>query len=956
MYEHCFDQLSPTIKGRLNPPRVPLIGFSGERCWPIGEVDLDFTIGEPPLTRTKTLDFVVVRAVSQHNILLGRVAMMKMGIITSTVHQLVKFYTSEGIGTLVSTYDREKVIMAFRKTEERPEKASQATPGEHRHLRLGIRRYDRHSSNAQYRRNYLLYGTQAQRIQALRANQKKRNFANERDEAACKEVEELLQAGIIREAKYPTWVANPVMVKKTDGGWRMCVDFTNINKACPKDCYPLPEIDWKVESLTGYKYKCFLDAYKGYHQIQMAEEDEEKTSFFTRKGIYCYKKMPFGLKNAGATYQRLVDKVFHKQIGRNLEAYVDDMVIKSPEESTLLKDIQETFDTLRTVNMKLNPKKCSFGVEEGKFLGYYITKKGILPNPEKVDKLQQLKTPTTVKEMQSLNGKLASLSRFLSKGAERQLPFLKVLKGCLGAKKISWTEEAEKAFIEMKAHIANLPTLTSPKMGETLYLYLATSKECISAVIVAERERIQVPIYFVSRVLQGAEVNYPELEKLTLALVHTARKLRRYFQAYPIIVLTNKQIRQVLMKPEKSGRMAKWATELGEHDINFQARHSIKAQVLADFMSETKKTDEENNSIFAQIITPTIETKEWKLFIDGASSSDGSGVGLMLINPEGQEFTYTLRFEFSTTNNEAEYEALLAGLRIAKEIKIEHLQAFVDSQLVANQVLGIFEARQPIIQLYLSKVRELVESFRSFTIEHVRRSQNKKADALSKLASITFAHLAKEVLVEVLEKRSIEAQEVHDLIIKEENTWMKPLREYLELGILPEDKKEARKIRIKAPPYKIMNGALYRKSFLTPWLRYVGPNQASMIIREMHEGICGLHSGPRLIVIHAKVQNQPKQDMISVLSAWPFSKWGIDLIGPLTEAPGGYKWLVVVIDYFTKWTEEKPLSTTPGKQIEKFVWEHIVCRFGIPQEIVSDNGNINLKCWNTYKTLAISKR
>ncbi|XP_071719101.1 uncharacterized protein [Rutidosis leptorrhynchoides] len=239
--------------------------------------------------------------------------------------------------------------------------------------------------------------------------------------------------------------------------------------------------------------------------------------------------------------------------------------------------------------------------------------------------------------------------------------------------------------------------------------------------------------------------------------------------------------------------MAEWAIELREHDIEFQARHSIKAQVLADFMAETTETDEGSGSTFAQIITPPVETKEWKLFTDGASSSDGSGAGLMLINPEGQEFTYALSFEFNTTNNEAKYEALLAGLRIAKEMKIEHLQAFVDSQLDANHVLGIFEARQPTIQLYLSKVRELVRSFKSFTIEHVRRSQNKKADALSQLASITFVHLAKEVLVEVLEKRSIEAQEVHDLITEEENTWMKPIREYLELGILPEDKKGSTK-------------------------------------------------------------------------------------------------------------------------------------------------------------------
>ncbi|XP_071727718.1 uncharacterized protein [Rutidosis leptorrhynchoides] len=242
--------------------------------------------------------------------------------------------------------------------------------------------------------------------------------------------------------------------------------------------------------------------------------------------------------------------------------------------------------------------------------------------------------------------------------------------------------------------------------------------------------------------------------------------------------------------------MAKWAIELGEHEIDFQAHHSIKAQVLADFMAKITETNEESDSTFTQIITPSAEMKEWKLFTDGASSSDGSGAELMLINPEGQEFTYALRFEFNTTNSEAEYEALLAGLSIAKEMKIEHLQALVDSQLIANQVLGVFEARQHTIQLYLSKVRELIESFRSFTIEHVRRSQNKKADALSKLASITFAHLAKEVLVEVLEKRSIEIQEVHDMITEEENTWMKPLREYLDLGILPEDKKEARKVEV----------------------------------------------------------------------------------------------------------------------------------------------------------------
>ncbi|XP_071695453.1 uncharacterized protein [Rutidosis leptorrhynchoides] len=159
--------------------------------------------------------------------------------------------------------------------------------------------------------------------------------------------------------------------------------------------------------------------------------------------------------------------------------------------------------------------------------------------------------------MQSLNGKLASLSRFLSRGADKQLPFFKTLKGCLRKKKVVWSEVAEKAFVKMKTYIAYLPTLTSPEKGETLYVYLAASKECISALRVIERERKQISMYFVSRVLQGAEANYPELEKLTLVLVHTTRKLRRYFQAHPVVVLTVKPIRQVLTKPEKSGRMAK---------------------------------------------------------------------------------------------------------------------------------------------------------------------------------------------------------------------------------------------------------------------------------------------------------------------------------------------------------------------------------------------------------------
>nr|GFB94213.1 reverse transcriptase domain-containing protein [Tanacetum cinerariifolium] len=163
------------------------------------------------------------------------------------------------------------------------------------------------------------------------------------------------------------------------------------------DCYPLPEIDWKVKSLRGYPFKCFLDAYKGYHQIQMAAADEEKTAFHTGQGVYCYTKMSFGLKNAGATYQRLMDKAFENQMGRNIEVYVDNLVIKSHTETEMVRDIAKTFQTLLKINMKLNPRKCSFGLAEGVFLGYVITPEGIKPCPDKTSAVLQLPSPQTIK-------------------------------------------------------------------------------------------------------------------------------------------------------------------------------------------------------------------------------------------------------------------------------------------------------------------------------------------------------------------------------------------------------------------------------------------------------------------------------------------------------------------------------------------------------------------------------
>ncbi|KAK0593828.1 hypothetical protein LWI29_016082 [Acer saccharum] len=213
---------------------------------------------------------------------------------------------------------------------------------------------------------------------------KRRSFNLERSAAIKEEVSKLLAARSIREVKYPEWVANVVLVKKKNNQWRMYVDFTDLNKACPKDSFLLPRIDQLVDATAGHETLSFMDAYSGYNQIKMHKPDEEKTAFTTDQGLYCYTVMPFGLKNAGATYQRLVNKMFARQIGRNMEVYVDDMLTKSITAGRHTDDLRETFDVLVRYGMKLNPAKCVFGVPSGRFIGYQVHQRGIEVNPEKI--------------------------------------------------------------------------------------------------------------------------------------------------------------------------------------------------------------------------------------------------------------------------------------------------------------------------------------------------------------------------------------------------------------------------------------------------------------------------------------------------------------------------------------------------------------------------------------------
>ena len=174
--------------------------------------------------------------------------------------------------------------------------------------------------------------------------------------------------------EYPDWLANIVLIKKANGKWGLCIDFTDLNRACPKDSFPLPRIDLIVDATAGHELLSFMDAFSGYNQIIMDPNDQEKTSFVTRQGTYCYLVMPFGLKNAGATYQRLVNKIFQKQIGASMEVYIDDMLVKSVKTELHIAYLAEAFRVLKHYNMKLNPAKCAFGVSARKFLSFIVNR------------------------------------------------------------------------------------------------------------------------------------------------------------------------------------------------------------------------------------------------------------------------------------------------------------------------------------------------------------------------------------------------------------------------------------------------------------------------------------------------------------------------------------------------------------------------------------------------------
>ncbi|XP_059434486.1 uncharacterized protein LOC132167505 [Corylus avellana] len=371
------------------------------------------------------------------------------------------------------------------------------------------------------------------------------------------------------------------------------------------------------------------------------------------------------------------------------------------------------------------------------------------------------------------------------------------------------------------------PLLSQTRLGEALYLYLAMSPTAVSAALIRKEDGIQRPVYFISKALRGVEERYPQMEKLDFALIIASRKLRLYFQVHTIRVLTEYPLKKVLRKLNLSGRLANWEIELGEFDIEFLPRNSLKGQALADILAEFTNLPD---------VTGWPNDETWVIYVDGSSTKKHGGARIMMITPNGEELCSSLKVKFKTTNNEAEYEAVLARLGFAREMGAKFVEVRSDSQVIVGHVRGEFEAKGEKMKLYLSKVQEMQSLFERFSIVKVLRPENERADRLARIASAANGEIEDETPVQILPQSSI----IETVSVSTTETipnWQLEIMEYLEKGVLPPDRKSAIQFKIRAAWFTMVNGILYKRGFMLPLLKCVSKEEGNYILREIQEGI-----------------------------------------------------------------------------------------------------------------------
>uniref|UniRef100_A0A2N9GDK8 Integrase catalytic domain-containing protein n=1 Tax=Fagus sylvatica TaxID=28930 RepID=A0A2N9GDK8_FAGSY len=645
------------------------------------------------------------------------------------------------------------------------------------------------------------------------------------------EVEKQLKAGFLSTVTYSDWVANIVPVPKKDGKVRMCVDYRDLNRASPKDNFPLPHIDTLVDNTATNAVFSFMDGFSGTQEPLISE--------------------PWS-------------PLFHDMIHHEIEVYVDDMIAKSRTAQDHLTDLRKLFQRLKKYQLRLNPNKCAFGVTSGKLLGFIVSGRGIEIDPAKVQAIRSMPAPKTEKEIRSFLGRINYIARFIAQLTATCEPLFKLL-----------------------------------RKDDVPSSYTSQSKKHPWAACWDNKTRLgrkEQAIYYLSKKFTEPETRYLLVEKTCCALAWASKKLRQYMLYYTTWLVSRMDpIKYIFEKPALTGKIARWQ--------NSQTK---------DVMT----VDEDNHG-------------RWKLYFDGAANAVGSGIGAVLVSPKGQQTPIAVKLGFDCTNNMTEYEACI----------------------VVSQTNGEWQARDPKLIPYQRYISRLVPKFKYITFTYTPRAHNHFADALATLASLI---------------KLVEGDDVRPL--RNRDSRHPGILEYPPRAT----ENEKKYIRRMAFQFFLSGEILYKRTHDATLLRCVDAEEANRLIQEMHAGLMGAHAnGPflarkiheswLLLVdngegLHQTCPDVPQMPDVSeqqertspsifhtMASPWPFSAWGMDVIGAITpKASNGHEFILVAIDYFTKWVEACSFKNVTQVAVTRFVKNNIICRYGMPEMLITDNAsNLN---------------
>lgn len=404
-------------------------------------------------------------------------------------------------------------------------------------------------------------------------------------------VDEMLADGVI-EPSSSAWSSPVVMIKKPSGNFRFCIDFRELNKCTEKDAYPLPQINPILEKLRGAKYISTIDLRHGYWQVPLSVESRPLTAFTVPgKGLYQFTVMPFGLHSAGATFQRLLDKIIGPALEPEAFAYLDDLVLVSSSFSDHLRLLKEVFNRLRSAGLVVNKEKCHFCKTELKYLGHVVNEHGIQTDPDKVRAINEFPRPHNVRTLRGFLGMASWYRRFVESFAKLSAPLTKLLRKDA---KWAWGEEQEAAFELLKSRLTSAPILACPDFTKKFVVQVDASGTGLGASLTQVQNGKEVVIAFASRLLGDNERRYTVSEQECLALVWSLKKFRPYLEGYRFVAITDHQaLKWLLQLKEPSGRLARWILELQQYDFEIRYRKGTLNKV-ADALSRncTREAEE----------------------------------------------------------------------------------------------------------------------------------------------------------------------------------------------------------------------------------------------------------------------------------------------------------------------------------------------------------------------------